>query len=70
MGIPWQGAKIIAEVLITSDLWGVRSHGIAHLKLYHERIKVGLQLSVTNWQVVRDTPTTATAWAWSWTITR
>jgi len=59
MGIPRQDARIIAEVLITSDLWGVRSHGIAHLKMYHERIKVGLQLPVTNWQVIKDTPTTA-----------
>jgi L-2-hydroxycarboxylate dehydrogenase (NAD+) len=59
MGISRQDAAIIAEVLITSDLWGVRSHGIAHLKMYHERIKVGLQLPVTNWQVVKDTPTTA-----------
>lgn len=59
MSIPQEDAKIIADVLITSDLWGVRSHGIAHLKMYHERIKVGLQLPVTNWQVVKDTPTTA-----------
>jgi L-2-hydroxycarboxylate dehydrogenase (NAD+) len=59
MGIPLEDAKIITDVLITSDLWGVQSHGVAHLKMYHERIKVGLQLSVTNWTVVKDTPTTA-----------
>lgn len=59
MGVPLQDAKIIADVLITSDLWGVRSHGVAHLKMYHERIKAGLQLPVTDWTVVKDTPTTA-----------
>jgi len=59
MGTSLEDAKIIAEVLITSDLWGVRSHGIAHLKMYHERIKSGLQRPVTNWQVIKDTPTTA-----------
>ncbi len=59
MGIPQPDAEIIADVLITSDLWGVRSHGVAHLKMYHERIKSGLQLPLTNWQVVKDTPTTA-----------
>ncbi len=59
MGIPTEDAAIIADVLITSDLWGVRSHGVAHLKMYHERIKTGLQLPVTNWKVVRETPTTA-----------
>ncbi|MGE5124359.1 MAG: Ldh family oxidoreductase [Acidobacteriaceae bacterium] len=59
MGVPEAEAKVIADVLITADLWGVHSHGVAHLKMYHERIKIGLQLPVTNWQVVTDTPTTA-----------
>jgi LDH2 family malate/lactate/ureidoglycolate dehydrogenase len=59
MDVPPQDAKIIADVLITSDLWGVRSHGVAHIKMYHERMKAGLQLPVTKWTVVKDTPTTA-----------
>ena len=59
MGVPRQDAKIIADVLLTSDLWGVRSHGVAHLKMYHERMKAGLQLPVTQLTVVKDTPTTA-----------
>jgi len=59
MGVPPEDARIIADVLITSDLWGVRSHGVAHLKMYYERMKAGLQLPVTKWQVVKDTPTTA-----------
>jgi L-2-hydroxycarboxylate dehydrogenase (NAD+) len=59
MGIPADEAQIIADVLITSDLWGVRSHGVAHLKMYYERMKRGLQLPTTNITVVKDTPTTA-----------
>lgn len=59
MGIPSEDAHIIADVLITADLWGVRSHGVAHLKMYYERMKKGLQLPVTKWAVVKDTPTTA-----------
>ena len=59
MGVPPDDAPIIADVLITSDLWGIRSHGVAHLKMYHERMQAGLQLPVTAWTVVRDTPTTA-----------
>ncbi len=59
MGIPQDDARIIADVLITSDLWGVRSHGVAHLKMYRERMKAGLQLPVTRMTVVKDTPTTA-----------
>ncbi len=59
MTIPLDEARIIADVLITSDLWGVRSHGVAHLKMYYERMKNGLQLPTTNITVVKDTPTTA-----------
>ena len=59
MGAPQEDARIIADVLITSDLWGVRSHGVAHLKMYYERMKAGLQLPVTQTTVVKDTPTTA-----------
>jgi len=59
MTIPLDESKIIADVLITSDLWGVRSHGVAHLKMYYERMKKGLQLPTTNITVVKDTPTTA-----------
>jgi L-2-hydroxycarboxylate dehydrogenase (NAD+) len=59
MGVPGDDAKIIADVLITSDLWGVRSHGVAHLKMYHERMKKGLQLPMTNWKVVKDSQATA-----------
>ena len=59
MGTSEEDAKIIADVIITSDLWGVRSHGIAHLKMYHERIKKGLQLPQTRITIVKDTPTTA-----------
>jgi L-2-hydroxycarboxylate dehydrogenase (NAD+) len=59
MGIPAGDSKIIADVVITSDLWGIASHGVAHLKMYHERIKAGLQLPITRWSVVKDTPTTA-----------
>jgi LDH2 family malate/lactate/ureidoglycolate dehydrogenase len=59
MGVPAGDAPIIADVLITSDLWGIRSHGVAHLKMYRERIMAGLQLPAAPWSVVTETPTTA-----------
>jgi L-2-hydroxycarboxylate dehydrogenase (NAD+) len=59
MGVPADDSRIIADVLITSDLWGVRSHGVAHLKMYHERMKKGLQLPMTDWKVVKDSQATA-----------
>ena len=59
MGTPQEDAEIITNVLITADLWGIKSHGIAHLRMYNQRIKKGLQLPVTKWTMVKDTPTTA-----------
>ena len=59
MGVPPEDARIIADVMITADLWGIRSHGIAHLKMYHKRIKIGLNLATTNWAVVKDSDGTA-----------
>jgi L-2-hydroxycarboxylate dehydrogenase (NAD+) len=59
MGVPQADAKITADVLIASDLYGVRSHGIAHLRMYYQRIKAGLMQPVTNWKLVRETLTTA-----------
>lgn len=59
VGVPAADAEIIADVLIASDLIGVRSHGIAHLKWYCDRIKAGLQCAVTRWTVCNETATTA-----------
>lgn len=59
MGVPPEDARTIAEVLITADLWGIPSHGVAHLKMYHDRIQAGLQLPVTRLTTVRETDTTA-----------
>ena len=59
MGTPNEDAEIIMDVLITASMWGIKSHGAALLRMYHQRIKAGLQLPVTNWTVVKDTPTTA-----------
>jgi len=61
MGVPPEDAKVTSDILITADLWGVQSHGIGHLKMYHHRIKVGHQRAVTNLEIVKDTPTTAVA---------
>jgi L-2-hydroxycarboxylate dehydrogenase (NAD+) len=59
MGVPHEDAGIVAEILLASDLCGISSHGIARLKMYHSRIKKGLQLPVTRWTIVCETPTTA-----------
>ena len=59
MGVPPVDAIVITDVLITADLWGIASHGIAHLAMYHERVKAGLQLPASAPTVVKETETTA-----------
>jgi L-2-hydroxycarboxylate dehydrogenase (NAD+) len=58
-GVPVADARICAEVLITSDLRGIESHGIGRLKMYYDRIKNGTHNPVTNFEIVRESPTTA-----------
>jgi len=41
-GVKREDAKIVANVLITSDLEGVASHGITRLPIYLERLSKGL----------------------------
>ncbi len=59
LGVPEEDAKISAQILIASDLRGIESHGIGRLKLYYDRIKEGIQLPITNFEIVRESPTTA-----------
>ena len=58
--VPLEDAEICAEVLITSDLRGITSHGVQRLKMYYDRIKAGIQKPVTKLTIVKESPTTAT----------
>lgn len=60
IGIPKEDAEVCAEVLITSDKRGIDSHGIGRFKrIYIDRIKDGILNTKTNFEVVKDGPTTA-----------
>lgn len=60
VGVPEEDAKICADVLITADKRGIDSHGIGRLKpIYYDRIKLGIQNPVTDFEVVRESPATA-----------
>ncbi|MBN1621039.1 MAG: Ldh family oxidoreductase [Endomicrobiales bacterium] len=60
LGVPEEDARVCADVLITSDKRGIDSHGIARLKtIYYDRIKIGIQNPVTNFETIKDGPTTA-----------
>jgi len=58
--IPIEDAKICSDVLIASDKKGINSHGVNRFKpIYLDRIKAGIQNPVTEFEIVRETPTTA-----------
>lgn len=60
VGVPEEDAKVCADVLITADKRGIDSHGIGRLKpIYIDRIKLGIQNPVTNFEIVKEGPTTA-----------
>ncbi|MBR5506956.1 MAG: Ldh family oxidoreductase [Clostridia bacterium] len=59
-GIPEDDAKICADVLLESDKRGIESHGVNRFKpVYLDRIRDGIQNPVTNFEIIKETPTTA-----------
>lgn len=59
-GVPPKDAAICADVLLESDRRGIESHGVNRFKpIYIDRIKAGIQLPVTNLEIVKETATTA-----------
>ena len=52
-------AQTVADVLITSDLRGIESHGIGRLRYYYDRLITGQHDVTTKIDVIRESPTTA-----------
>lgn len=60
VGVPREDAEICADVLLSSDKRGIESHGVNRFKpVYIDRIEAGIQNPVTQFEVVKETPTTA-----------
>lgn len=59
LDVPEEDAKICADILITSDLRGIESHGIGRLRMYVDRIKNGQIENKAALETVRESPTTA-----------
>jgi L-2-hydroxycarboxylate dehydrogenase (NAD+) len=60
VGVPKLDARVCADVLISADKQGIDSHGVSRLKpIYYDRIKAGLQSPITNFEIIRESPTTA-----------
>ncbi len=59
LGVPEDEARVCSEVVITSDLRGIESHGIGRLKYYYDRIKSGQHKAITEFEIIHESPTTA-----------
>ncbi len=60
VGVPEEDAKICTDVLLESDRRGIESHGVNRFKpIYIDRINIGIQNPVTNFEIIKETPTTA-----------
>lgn len=60
VGVPRDEARLCSDILLESDRRGIESHGCNRFKpIYMDRIKEGIQNPVTEFEVVRETPTTA-----------
>ena len=59
VGVPEEDAKICADVLMESDRRGIESHGCNRFKpIYIDRINAGIQNPVTEYEILKETPTT------------
>jgi len=60
VGVPRADAEICTDVLLESDRRGIESHGCNRFKpIYIDRINAGIQNPVTNYEIVKETETTA-----------
>ncbi len=60
LGVPHEEAVICTDVLLESDRRGIESHGCNRFKaIYVDRLLEGIQKPVTDFEIVRETATTA-----------
>ena len=59
IGVPEEDAKICSDILISSDLRGIESHGVQRLKMYYDRILGGIQNATTDFEIIKEAETTA-----------
>lgn len=61
LGVPSDDAALAADVLVTTDLRGVESHGVSNmLRQYVHRYRTGEMNPRPDWTIERETPGTAT----------
>ena len=52
MGVPEEDARITADVLVTADLRGIDSHGVARLRRYVNGLRDGVMLAQPEVKVI------------------
>lgn len=60
MSVAEEDARITADVLVTADLRGINSHGVARLRRYVDGLRSGTMIAQPEVEVLAETPTTAT----------
>lgn len=60
VGFTEQESKIITDVILLSDLYGIESHGVQRFKMYHDYVKNGMVKKDKKAEVVYETPVSAT----------
>ena len=58
-GVPKEDATTAADVLLTADIWGIASHGVARLRAYFEMLTRGLINPRPQMKTLRELPATA-----------
>lgn len=59
LNVPTEDAKIVADNLVSADLRGISSHGVARLRRYVKGLQDGVMLARPETRVVHETPATA-----------
>jgi len=59
LGVPSSESEIVADVIATADLYGLKTHGVSRLRYYINRIKDRLQHTSTPFDIVSSKSTTA-----------
>lgn len=59
MGLTDEDAGITTDVLVSADLRGIDSHGVARLAFYYDGLKSGLMNPQAQSRIISETPTTA-----------
>jgi len=59
LGVPQEDARVTAEVLVSADLRGIDSHGVARTRRYVQGLRDGVMVARPEIRVVRETGVTA-----------